>query len=102
MKKMASQEICNEPITVDCSTMTERGSETVLTISTELEDGLDKRLVNATLLVSVHKACKINYTKPSNVNDCKRLLTGADDGTDSAVTKHIHRFQVSAFKRLAV
>ena len=74
-ENMASQEICiicNEPITVDRSTLTERGIQTVLTISAELEDGLDKTLVNATLPVPAHKKCKNNYTKPSNVKKMKK------------------------------
>lgn len=67
---MSSQEfciICNELIAVNRSTLTERAIQTVLTISAEL----DKRIVNSTLPVPAHKACKNNYTKPSNAKKRK-------------------------------
>ena len=72
---MASQEICvicNEPITVDRSTLTERGIQTVPTINAELKDGLYKCLVDAKLPVPAHKTFKNNYTKPSNVKKRKK------------------------------
>ena len=74
---MADQDICdfcNKQITSDQSTITERGIDSILKISTDLKDGLHQKLSNKTFPIYVHKMCKNQYTTPSFMKNRKREL----------------------------
>lgn len=95
---MAAQEtctFCNKLIVSDRSTVTKKGLDTILKISADLQDGIDKRLVQEKVPIPAHKSCKTDYTRPSNIRKRKRMTMEVDDD-DGEDTKHVRRSQVPA------
>ena len=60
-------DICDKAITSERSSISERGLPNIIKISTDLKDGLDKKIENKACPIPVHLLCKKQYTMPSNM-----------------------------------
>lgn len=97
---MAAQDICrlcDKVITSEASVITTKGLDNILKISAELQDGVDKKLLQEHPPIPAHISCKTNYTRPSNVTKRKNMAMGGDDNDGDRESKVICRSHVPTF-----
>ena len=92
---------CEDTITDDKSNITRKGLVNILNISSELKDGLDKKLKFENCPIPAHLGCTRNYSRPSNIrkrkNDIDLIGPGGDNLVEKKSSKIVCRSHVPKF-----
>ena len=85
---------CENPILSDKGQILEKGLKNIIAISTELCDGLAAKFQNIPLPISIHAACRRQYTKH---NGQKLKLKEKINTKDCKISKVVCRSQTKFF-----
>ena len=79
--------LCDEVISSGGGYLGEKGLETILKISRDIDDGLADKLLKKTIPIPIHSGCRNTYTKPSTVRAKRKRLDSQDQQSDRSVRR---------------
>ena len=89
--------ICGQKIKTDLGNLGTTGKETVIRISQDLKDGLDKKLKSMKCPIPIHTTCRKKYTKPSIISAKKRERDESNTRQEAPGDEPVNRSQVKKY-----